>query len=198
MASLQIGLTGGIGSGKSTVAKALVSLGAVLVDTDAIAHSITAPGGRAIPALIKEFGSDVVDASGAMDRNRMRAIAFADPAAKARLEGVLHPLIGAVAQEQALAAAGRTVVFDVPLLTEHSRWRAQCGRIVVVDCSEATQLARVMQRNGWDEAAVRRVISLQTPRRARRLLADAVIFNDGLELAALHAQAAALLHHWKA
>jgi dephospho-CoA kinase len=179
VATRRIGLTGGIGSGKSTVAAFWVALGADLIDTDALARSLTMPGGAAIPALRQEFGPDVLDASGALDRERMRSLAFTDATAKRRLEGILHPLIGAQALRLAAASRGAAIVFDVPLLGENSIWRARCDRIAVVDCSEATQVERVVQRSGWNAEQVRRVIAQQTPRAARRAIADAVIDNDG-------------------
>jgi len=197
--TLAIGLTGGIGSGKSTVAAALVAHGAALVDTDAIAHALTAPGGAAMPALRAAFGNDVAGADGALDRAGMRTLVFADASAKQRLEAILHPMIGDEAQRQAQAAeaAGRTVLFDVPLLTESSHWRARCQRILVVDCSAATQVHRVMARSGWSAEQVQRVIDQQAPRASRRAIADAVIVNDGLSLAALGAEVAALWAHWQ-
>jgi dephospho-CoA kinase len=186
-----IGLTGGIGSGKSTVAAMLVQCGAHLVDTDAIARSLTLVAGAAMPAIQANFGDAVVAADGALDRDVMRRLAFEDAGVKARLEAILHPLIGQVAQEQASLHAGRPIVFDVPLLTESqgSRpWRARVHRVWVVDCLEATQLARVMQRPGWNEAAARRVMAQQATRAARREIADAVIFNERLSLAELQGQ----------
>jgi dephospho-CoA kinase len=191
-----IGLTGGIGSGKSTVAALLVAQGAHLVDTDAIARSLTAPGGGAMPAVAQAFGPTFVAPDGALDRARMRALAFADAGAKARLEAILHPLIGAEASRQAASAGGRPVVFDVPLLTPGSAWRARVARVLVVDCSEDTQAARVAARPGWDEALARSVIAQQIPRAQRRALADAVIHNDGLTLEALGAEVQALWSLW--
>jgi dephospho-CoA kinase len=179
MATWRIGLTGGIGSGKSTVAAFWVALGADLIDTDALARSLTMPGGAAIPALRQEFGPDALDANGALDRERMRTLAFTDATAKRRLEGVLHPLIGTEALRLATASRGAAIVFDVPLLAENSVWRARCDRVAVVDCSEATQIERVVQRSAWDPEQVRRVIAQQTPRAARLAIADAVIDNDG-------------------
>lgn len=193
---LSIGLTGGIGSGKSTVAALLVDCGAVLVDTDAIARALSAAGGAALPALAREFGVGIIGSDQALDRERMRALAFADASAKARLEAILHPLIGAEAQRQARAAGTQPVVFDVPLLTESSSWRQRVRRVLVVDCCEDTQVRRVMQRSGWAEEQVRRVIAQQAPRRARRAIADALIFNDGLSLSALQAQVQALWRIW--
>jgi dephospho-CoA kinase len=191
-----IGLTGGIGSGKSTVAVSLVELGAHLVDTDAIARSLTAPGGGAMPAVRQAFGPEFVAADGALDRARMRERAFADAGAKAQLEALLHPLIGAEALRQAALAGGRPVVFDVPLLTPASAWRARVARILVVDCTEATQAHRVAQRPGWSDALAQSVIAQQLPRAQRRALADAVIHNDGIGLDALHAEVQALWRLW--
>ncbi len=193
----RFGLTGGIGSGKSTVARTLVACGACLVDTDAIARALTQPGGAALPALAAAFGADMLTTDGALDRDRMRALAFGDAAAKARLEAVLHPLIGAEAQRQAEAAApGQAVVFDVPLLTESRHWRARVDRVLVVDCSETTQVQRVVARSGWTAEAVQRVIAQQATRAARRAIADAVLFNDGLTTEELASQVRALWALW--
>jgi dephospho-CoA kinase len=194
---LTIGLTGGIGSGKSTVAARLSNLGAVVVDTDAIARALTAVGGAAIPALREAFGDEAIGVDGAFDRDRMRRLVFADADAKRRLEALLHPLIGREAERQASAAPDRPVVFDVPLLAESARWRRRVRRVLVVDCSEATQARRVVERSGWDEATVRRVIAQQAPRAARRAIADAVVHNDGLTLDGLRAQVRALWAHWQ-
>ena len=179
MAIRHIGLTGGIGSGKSTVAQFWVALGAHLIDTDALARALTLPGGAAIPLLRDQFGAEVLDTSGALDRERMRALAFADARAKRLLEEILHPLIGAEALRLASESSSPAIVFDVPLLSETSAWRARCERIAVVDCSELTQIERVMQRSGWQAEQVRSVIAQQTPRATRRAIADAVIDNDG-------------------
>ena len=126
---LSIGLTGGIGSGKSTVARAFAAKGALVVDTDALAHSLTAPGGAALPEIVAAFGADMLAADGAMDRSKMRALVFAQPAERLRLEAILHPMIGALTREAATAAAPRQpVVFDVPLLAESGTWRARVER----------------------------------------------------------------------
>jgi dephospho-CoA kinase len=186
-----IGLTGGIGSGKSTVAAMLVESGALLVDTDAIARALTLPGGAAMPAIVAAFGAHMLARDGALDRQQMRQLAFSDPTAKARLEAILHPLIGQVAHQQAALHGGRVVVFDVPLLTESQGqrpWRARVQRVWVVDCALETQISRVLQRPGWGDEAVRRVIAQQAPRAARRAIADAVVFNDGLSLPQLQEQ----------
>ena len=195
-AGMRLGLTGGIGSGKSTVAARLAALGAEVVDADAISRALTAAGGAAIGPLREAFGPQAVDAHGALDRAQMRALAFADPDARRRLEALLHPLIGAECERQAAAAGARPVVFDVPLLAESRHWRARVQRVLVVDCDEATQVERVMRRSGWDADAVRRVIAQQAPRARRRAVADAVIHNVGLSLQALHAEVDALWTHW--
>ena len=192
---MRIGLTGVIGSGKSTVAQALVALGgALLVDTDAIARALTLPGGAVMPAIAAAFGPGFVAADGALDRAAMRELAFRDPDAKRRLESILHPMIGdETARQAALAAPGQRVVFDVPLLVESGRWRRQVDRVIVVDCSEATQIERVMRRSGLSEAAVRAILAQQASRTERRAAADAVIHNDGLTLEQLHIEVGALL-----
>ncbi len=197
-AALRIGLTGGIGSGKSTVAAALAALGASVIDTDAIARSLTQPGGAAIAAIAAQFGAAFVDASGALDRSRMRELAFADPAARQRLEAILHPLIRAETARQADAAQGTAIVFDVPLLIESGRWREQVDRVLVVDCREATQVERVMARSGWTREAVQAVLAQQASRRSRRAGADAVIHNDGLSHEELRAEVRALWEGWRA
>jgi dephospho-CoA kinase len=194
----RIGLTGGIGSGKSTVARVLVDCGAHLVDTDAIARALTLPGGAAMPALAAAFGPAAVAADGALDREHMRRLAFGDPTARERLQSILHPLIGEQAALEAAAAGDRPVLFDVPLLAESRHWRARVDRVLVVDCEEATQVARVARRPGWDAEAARRVIAQQAPRAQRRAIADAVLHNDGITPEQLAAQARALWRHWLA
>ena len=193
----RIGLTGGIGSGKSTVAGLLVAQGAVLVDTDAIARSIAQAGGIAMPALEATFGRGVIAPDGGLDRAAMRQIVFADAGAKLRLESILHPLIGTETQRQA-AAAGEdaVVVFDVPLLVESGRWRAIVDRVLVVDATETTQLKRVVARSGWTPEAVNAVIAQQASRRARRAAADAVIFNESLTLVELETEVQGLWKQW--
>lgn len=193
---MHIGLTGGIGSGKSTVAAMLVQHGAALVDTDAIARRLTGPGGGAMPALVAAFGPSVATPDGALDRARMRQLAFTDAASRKRLEAVLHPMIGAEALREAAAADGEAVVFDVPLLAESSAWRQRVQRVLIVDCSEATQVERVSARPGWTAESARQAIAAQSPRAARRAIADAVIVNDGIDLAALKAEVDALWSLW--
>lgn len=194
---LRIGLTGGIGSGKSTVATLLQDFGARLIDTDAIARELTLPGGEAIEPIRAAFGASFIDASGALDRARMREHAFSVPDARARLESILHPLIGDVARRRAEGATS-TVVFDVPLLVESQHWRARVDRVLVVDCSEATQVERVMARSGWTRDAVQAVVAQQATRARRRACADAVVYNDGITREVLEAQLRSLWQRWAA
>jgi dephospho-CoA kinase len=181
---LIIGLTGGIGSGKSTVSQMLVELGAHLVDTDAISRALTASGGAAIDPIIEAFGADMIDASGAMDRQRMRDLAFTDLGAMARLEAILHPLIGHHADAHAARAQpGQHIVYDVPLLAESGRrWKDKVDRVLVIDCEPETQIARVMARSGWAREAVQKVLAKQATREVRLALADDVIVNQDLNL----------------
>ena len=178
----RIGLTGGIGSGKSTVARLLQGNGAELIDTDAIARELTQAGGVAMPALLGAFGQDLVEPSGALDRLKMRQLAFSDANIRRTLEGILHPLIREQAAKRASTSAAKLVVFDVPLLTESKRWRDQVDLVWVVDCSRETQIERVLQRPGWTASHVNDVIAQQASRAQRRACADVVLFNDGLSL----------------
>ena len=172
-----------------------VAHGATLVDTDAIARRITLPGGAAIAALEQAFGAQVLAADGGLDRAAMRTLAFGDARVRQRLESILHPMIGAEAAREAEAAPG-AVVYDVPLLAESPHWRDRVDRVLVVDCTEATQLARVVRRSGWSESTAGAVIAQQASRATRRACADAVIFNEDLPLEALAAEVAALCRHW--
>ena len=187
----RIGLTGGIGSGKSTVAGVLVACGAALVDADAIARQVTAPGGAAIKELARAFGDRIITAEGAMDRDRMRQLAFGDPAIKRQLEALIHPFFTqeSIAQSNAAVAAGRTcIVFDIPLLVESGRWRRQLDCVLVVDCTEATQLARVLVRSGLTCEMIKKIIAAQASRSQRLAAADICICNEGLSLQSLHRQ----------
>jgi dephospho-CoA kinase len=177
-----IGLTGGIGSGKSTVADMFAARGASIVDTDLIAHSMTAPDGPAMPAILQEFGAEFADASGAMDRARMRALVFSDAGAKARLEAILHPRIRDAALAAGAAATGSYVIYAVPLLIESGTWRARVTRLLAVDCDEQVQIARVMARNNLPEQQVRAIMAAQVSRQQRLAAADDVIVNNaGIE-----------------
>jgi dephospho-CoA kinase len=189
--AFRLGLTGGIGSGKSTVAQSLAALGAWVIDADAVSRQLTAPGGGAIAAIAAEFGSDFITSLGALDREKMRALSFSDPAARARLEAILHPRIGqTIAQqtEAAVAAQARCIVFDVPLLVESKRWRQQVDRTLVVDCAEETQITRVMARSGIARDAVLAIVSAQATRARRVAAADFVLSNDAISLTQLHTE----------
>jgi dephospho-CoA kinase len=182
MPALRVGLTGGIGSGKSTVAGLLADCGAAIIDADAISRQTTAPGGRAISLISRHFGADMVTAQGALDRDRMRALVFSDPEARRRLEAIIHPLVGTETARQAAQAEAsglRCLVFDVPLLVESGRWRQQVDQVLVVDCSEETQISRVVARNGWSREQVGQVMAGQANRSQRLAAADVCIANDG-------------------
>lgn len=184
----RIGLTGGIGSGKSTVLAMLQALGAAAIDADAISRATTAAGGSAIGAIRARFGPEFVTAEGALDRARMRERAYAQPEARRELEQIIHPLVGEEVARQvdaALAAGARCIVFDIPLLVESGRWRQQVDRVLVVDCSPETQVARVVARSGLAPDEVRAIIAAQAPRALRLAAADLVICNEGLTLEAL-------------
>jgi dephospho-CoA kinase len=186
--AVRIGLTGGIGSGKSTVLAMLQELGAAAIDADAISRATTAAGGAAIPRIAQQFGPEFVDADGALDRARMRERAYAHPQARRELELIIHPLVGAEIARQveaALAAGARCIVFDIPLLVESGRWRRQLDRVLVVDCAPETQVARVVARSGLAPDDVRAIIAAQAARALRLAAADLVICNEGLSLAQL-------------
>ncbi|MEW6689498.1 MAG: dephospho-CoA kinase [Pseudomonadota bacterium] len=184
---LVVGLTGGIGSGKSAAAREFARLGATVIDTDAIAHELTGPGGAALGEVKRLFGAEFLDASGAMDRSRMRELVFSDPAQKKRLEALLHPLIRAETERRTAAADGPYVVQVVPLLLESGEYRRRVARVLVVDCPEALQVSRVRQRSAMTEAEVRRIIASQIERQTRLAAADDVIDNSGT-IAALQQQ----------
>ena len=193
---LRLGLTGGIGSGKSTVAKMLVEHGATLIDADDISRATTASGGAAITSIAAQFGPGVVDADGSMNREAMRQRVFADPNARQQLEAIIHPLVSSESARQAEAArdAGcALLVVDIPLLVESSRWRKRLDRVLVVDCEVATQISRVMQRSGWTQAMVENVIASQATRTQRLAAADLVIFNNELAFDDLAAQVRQIL-----
>ncbi|MGO3713304.1 dephospho-CoA kinase [Alcaligenes aquatilis] len=194
---LTIGLTGGIGSGKSQVAHFFASWGAAVVDTDVIAHELTAPGGLAIEPIRAAFGTQALAADGSMDRDWMRACVFADPNARHRLEAIIHPLIWDVTKAQALKAQGCYLVVVVPLLLESGRWRDRVDRICVVDCDEATQIARVQKRNGLAVATIERIMAAQAQRQQRLDVADDVVLNDGqTTLPVLEERARAVHQRW--
>lgn len=178
-AAFTLGLTGGIGSGKTTVANLFADLGASLVDTDLLAHQLTSPGGIAIPDIIRQFGQDFIQQDGAMDRAKMREQVFGHPEEKARLEAILHPLIRSETEKAARAATGSYIIFVVPLLVESGSWKSRVSRVLVVDCPEQTQIQRVMSRNGLSEQQVRAIMAAQVSRETRLQAADDVITNEG-------------------
>lgn len=186
-----VGLTGGIGSGKSAAADEFARLGAAVIDTDAIAHELTRAGGAAVAGVRRVLGEEFVDAAGAMDRAKVRALVFSDAAAKARLEGLLHPMIRAESEQRIAAAAAPYVVHVVPLLVESPDYRKRVQRVLVVDCPPQVQKARVRQRSGLAADEIERIIGAQLPRATRLAAADDVIDNSG-SLAALHKQVQAL------
>lgn len=174
----KIGLTGGIGSGKSRVADFFQEWGATVIDTDAIAHELTLPGGAAISAIREQFGAGMIAADGSLNRQAMRELVFADPAARGRLEAIVHPLISQVTEQRASRAQGCYLVFVVPLLVESGRWRDRVDRICVVDCDPDTQVARVQARSGLTPEAIGRIMMAQASREARLAVADDVVMND--------------------
>lgn len=188
----RIGLTGGIGSGKSTVAGFLARRGAAIIDADAISRGLTAPGGRAMPDIARTFGAAMLGPDGAMDRQAMRERILRDPQAKRQLEQIIHPLVSRITAEQAQSAVQnghRVLVFDVPLLVESGeRWRQQVDRVMVVDCDAPTQKQRVMARSGLAADDIDRIIALQASRAQRLACADVVLVNQGLSFDELEMQ----------
>jgi dephospho-CoA kinase len=189
--SFVVGLTGGIGSGKSAAAAEFERLGATVVDTDAIAHELTQSGGPAIAEIQKLFGPGLIGASGAMDRQKMRDRVFADPAARKKLEGLLHPLIREESSRRIARAQGPYVIHVVPLLVESPDYRSRVDRVLVVDAPEEIQVERVRRRSGLGEHEVRAIVAAQASRAQRLAAADDVIENRGT-IDALREQVAAL------
>jgi dephospho-CoA kinase len=195
-----VGLTGGIGSGKSTVAKLLLAQGAALIDADAISRSSTQENGAAMPAIDKAFGAQMLAPDGSLNREAMRILMLQDASAKARLEAIIHPLVGRemAAQQAAARQAGcRLVVLDIPLLVEGAaRWRPKLDAVWVVDCLPATQIQRVQQRSSWPLVQIEAVMAAQASRAQRLVCADAVIFNEGLSLDELAQEVTFLAHQF--
>jgi len=193
--TLRLGVTGGIGSGKSTVCQRLSGMGASVIDADAISRACTAAGGPALPAIAQAFGDAVFQAPGVLDRDRLRDLVFDDPQARERLQALLHPMIAAEIERQTAQAIVREVpciAFDIPLLVESTRWRPNLHRVLVVDCSPATQIQRVGQRSGLDAISVKKIMSNQSSRAARLQSADFVIFNESLSIDEIDAQLGAM------
>lgn len=193
----RLGLTGGIGSGKSTVAALLAEHGATVIDTDALSRATTSPGGAALGPIAATFGAHLIDAHGALDRAAMRALVYDDAAARQRLEAIIHPLVLQAADQQsreAQAAGAQCIVFDVPLLVESGRrWRDRVTQVLVVDCPVPTQIARVMARSGLTQAEAERIIAAQASRAQRLAAADIVIGNgEGVTLDDLRQTVASL------
>ena len=176
--AFRVGLTGGIGSGKSRAADIFAELGAAVIDTDAISHELTRAGGAAMGPIERAFGAEYVQADGSLDRARMRGLVFSDPEARRTLEGILHPLIRAAVQERIAAATAPYVMLVVPLLLETGSYKELLDRIVVVDCEESQQIARTMARSRLAEDEVKRIMSAQISRADRVRAADDVILND--------------------
>ena len=220
-AMFSVGLTGGIGSGKTLVADRFASLGATIIDSDVLAHAVSAPGGAAMPAIEAAFGREFVAADGSLDRTRMRALVFSDGDAKRRLESITHPLIRAASEAAAHAATGPYRIFVIPLLVEslerardgagssdHLQGRLKDGlkdrlkgrfdRVLVVDCSRETQIERVMKRNGFSHEQVEAIVARQASRADRLALADDVIENDKASTDAVHEKVDALHRHYLA
>ena len=185
---IRLGLTGGIGSGKSTVAKLLAEEGAAVVDADAIARALTAPDGLAIPLIAAAFGQDFITPDGALNRDQMRLLAYADATERKRLEAIIHPLVALETQRQATTAvtAGYPwIVFDIPLLVESPHWRQKVDHVLVVDCTPDIQISRVMTRSHLSSEAIEKIIASQASREQRLAAADTVIYNANLSLVQL-------------
>jgi dephospho-CoA kinase len=172
-----VGLTGGIGCGKTTVARGFSAHGIAVIDADEISHALTAPHGKALRSIAETFGSTLLQADGAMDRAAMRQLVFADASARSRLEAILHPMIREECKAQLARASSPYALLVVPLLIESNAYRAYCDRILVVDCPPEIQIQRVMARNGLSETEVRRIMATQSSREARLNAADDVIDN---------------------
>jgi dephospho-CoA kinase len=194
----RIGLTGGIGSGKSTLAQLLVARGVDLIDADALSRQLTAAHGAAMPDIEKTFGPGFIAADGSLARERMRALVFSQPEARMRLQALLHPrILSAVSeQETQLINQGKPlVVLDIPLLVESAHWRQKVDRVLVVDCSQDTQIRRVMQRSGMAAEAVQAIMATQASREKRLAAADWVVANDVDDIGQLEREAQAIVLH---
>jgi dephospho-CoA kinase len=196
---IRLGLTGGIGSGKSTVARLFADRGAAVVDADAIARELTDPGGLAMPSIAATFGQEFITSTGALDREKMRTLAFTDTSVRKRLESIIHPLVGLETHRKALIAAAKghtCVVFDIPLLVESSVWRQKLDQVLVVDCAPEVQISRVMARSHLTREAIEKIISSQAGREQRLGAADAVICNIGLSLVELADEVRQISHRF--
>jgi dephospho-CoA kinase len=185
---VRIGLTGGIGSGKSTVAHMLQQLGCQLVDADAISRASTAPGGAAMQSIAQAFGPALLTAEGALNRDAMRQLVFSNPDAKKQLESIIHPIVREQIEAACNTPTAPCVVLDIPLLAESRSWQDRVDTIWVVDCSPQTQIQRVMQRNGWSREQVEQVLAAQATREQRLAIAHTVLHNDHTTLGELEGQ----------
>ena len=194
----RLGLTGGIGSGKSTVANMFTALGAVVIDADAISRSLTTTRGAAIEAIKQQFGEAMISADGSLNRNRMRDMVFTDSDVKNRLESIIHPLIKLEIQRQeqtAILLGNKLIVYDIPLLVETTNWRPVLDQVLVVDCLEQTQIERVMARNTLKQEDVKKIIANQASRKKRHGAADILIFNDSITVEQLREQVTQVVQH---
>jgi dephospho-CoA kinase len=194
----RLGLTGGIGSGKSTVAGMFEALGAVVIDADAISRSLTAPRGAAIETIKQQFGEAMIGLDGSLNRGSMRDLIFKDREAKKRLESIIHPLIKLVIQQQdqaAVVSEANLIVYDIPLLVESLNWRTLLDKVLVIDCLESTQISRVVQRNTLNQKDVEKIIASQASRKMRNSAADMIIFNDSITVEHLREQVRHVAQH---
>ena len=206
-AALRLGVTGGIGSGKSTVCGLLAQQGVPIIDADAISRACTAPGGPALPAIAQTFGDAVFESAGILNRDAVRSLVFEDPKAREQLQALLHPMIATEIERQAVLAQASNpacIAFDIPLLTESARWRPVLDKVLVVDCQPQTQIDRVMRRNGLDAESVEKIMAAQSSRAARLRCADYVLFNESMTIDAVGHQLGAMFpfleissRHWK-
>lgn len=196
----RLGLTGGIGSGKSTVAGMFTALGVVVIDADAISRSLTAPRGAAIEAIKLQFGEAMIGEDGGLDRIRMRELVFADFGVKTRLENIIHPLIKLEMQQQdrvAVDSGAKLIVYDVPLLVESPNWRPMLDQVLVVDCLEKTQIDRVILRNNLKTEDIKKIMASQASRKMRNSAADMLIFNDSISIEQLRLQVTQIAQYFE-
>lgn len=194
-----MGLTGGIGSGKSTIAAMFASVGASVIDADKLSRQLTAPGGQAMPLIAERFGRTLLTAQDALDRDAMRALILRDPQAKTQLEAIIHPMVGLRIKQQedaAILAGARLIVLDIPLLVESTHWRMQLDCVLVVDCDNETQIQRVQQRSKWPVAQIEAIIAAQASRALRLQAADWVIYNQNISLVELEQQVRHCARHF--
>ena len=194
----RLGLTGGIGSGKSTAADMFAALGATIIDADGISRSLTTPHGAAIETIKQQFGEVMIGIDGSLNRDRMRDLIFTDIGAKKRLEAIIHPLVKFEMQQQdqvAVTSGIKLIVYDIPLLVESPNWRPILDKVLVIDCSEQTQISRVMRRNTLRTADVKKIIAVQASRKLRNSAADIIIFNDSITIEQLREQVKHVAQH---